>query len=111
MCLSEAISSGRSKSAPVFFGMNACLFMPSPQNQVPKRVGSGDFVDANAVPFSLRKQSSTGSPTATAPPLSMPRNRRLRLIGRVLTSMGFLHGDQRRRGLETVEGPAHGNCI
>ena len=47
--------------------------MPQPQNQVPKRTGSGAPC-ASAVPLSFRKQSSSGRPTDTAAPPSMPRS-------------------------------------
>ena len=47
--------------------------MPQPQNQVPKRTGSGAPC-ASAVPLPFRKQSRSGRPTDTAAPPSMPRN-------------------------------------
>jgi hypothetical protein len=49
--------------------------MPSPQNQVPKRIGIG-APEASAVPLSLRKQFSSGNATETAAPSNTPRNTR-----------------------------------
>src|ERR1700722_8125562 len=95
----EAISSGRSKPVPVFFGTKMALFIPRPQAQVPKRTGIFS-PDAQAVPLSFRKQFSRGNPMVTAEPLTIPRNTRrrlnffftsyLRLVPRVTGSPGVL---------------------
>src|SRR5690348_4118751 len=70
--------------------------MPSPQNQLPKRVGSGAPVSASAVPLSLSRQSNSGSATVTAPPASIPRSAR-RLVHSLVPLMSALLNRKFRR--------------
>ncbi len=62
---------------------------PSPQNQVPNRIGMG-APDASAVPLSFRKKSSIGSPTATIPPPIVPRRNLRRVVVMVSAPPGLL---------------------
>src|SRR5580698_6632838 len=105
MGASIAISSGRSKPAPYFFGTKMALFMLRPQPQVPNRTGIASPF-AQAVPFSFRKQSNIGRPTVTATPPTMPLNTRRRvslligfsrqILGDLALRRGFFVLRQRR---------------
>src|SRR5262245_48218233 len=70
---SAEISSGRSKSAPYFFGTKMFEFMPRPQPHVPNRIGIG-LPSASAVPLVLSMQFNNGSATFTAAPPTIPRS-------------------------------------
>src|SRR6202012_4226559 len=93
------------QSAPKVLGVNTSVFIPRPQNQVPKRDGRGAPA-ARAVPPSLRNRSSSGSETLTAPPPSRPWRTRRRFACLVLISIIQPH--HCRRAVEGTGAPPTG---